>query len=199
MVAKKQFGISSLYKRFFEPICAYGISRGPWRVSFSKRSLILIFLLSGVSLLENVECQAKDPSSQTGYTGEDGFEIMVFDTPLEQPDRAMKDIWNEILSIGSESGVLPCGLGARDSLRLEAGMCLYGQDIDESTTPVEAALDSIVSQDERNFIGKEIISKQLRQGTERKRIAFSMIESGIPRHGYEVTFSGQKVGNVTSG
>jgi aminomethyltransferase len=147
------------------------------------------------------ECQVSGEKclvSRTGYTGEDGFEIIVFDTPLEQPDRAMR-IWNEILGIGSESGVLPCGLGARDSLRLEAGMCLYGQDIDETTTPVEAALDSVVNQDERKFIGKEVIGEQLKQGTERKRIAFSMIESGIPRHGYELTFSGQKVGNVTSG
>ena len=136
--------------------------------------------------------------SRTGYTGEDGFEITVFDTPLENPERALK-IWKEILQIGNNSGVLPCGLGARDSLRLEAGMCLYGQDIDETTTPVEAALDSIVNQDERNFIGKEKIIQQLKQGTERKRVAFSMIESGIPRHGFDLAFSGQKVGNVTSG
>ena len=93
------------------------------------------------------ECLVSDEKclvSRTGYTGEDGFEITVFDTPVESPERALK-IWNEILRIGGDSGVLPCGLGARDSLRLEAGMCLYGQDIDDTTTPIEAALDGVVS------------------------------------------------------
>ncbi|HXQ92418.1 MAG TPA: glycine cleavage system aminomethyltransferase GcvT [Nitrososphaerales archaeon] len=145
-------------------------------------------------LVSNEKCLV----SRTGYTGEDGFEITVFDTPVEDPERALK-IWNEILRIGGDLGVLPCGLGARDSLRLEAGMCLYGQDIDDTTTPIEAALDGVLSRDERNFVGKEKINQQLIQGTERKRVAFSMIESGIPRHGYDLSFSGQRVGNVTSG
>jgi len=136
--------------------------------------------------------------SRTGYTGEDGFEITVFDTPLDNPERAMK-IWNEILRIGANRGVQPCGLGARDSLRLEAGMCLYGQDIDETITPVEAALENIVTRDDRSYVGREKITQQIDLGTDRKRVAFSMVESGIPRHECEMVFSGQRIGNVTSG
>jgi len=157
--------------------------------------------LSSIRRFAFMECLVSNEKclvSRTGYTGEDGFEITVFDALLEDPERALK-IWNEILRIGSDSGVLPCGLGARDSLRLEAGMCLYGQDIDETTTPVEAALDSVVTRDERDFVGKEKISHQLIHGTEKKRVAFSMLESGIPRHGYDLSCSGQMMGNVTSG
>ncbi|MDA4112374.1 MAG: glycine cleavage system aminomethyltransferase GcvT [Thaumarchaeota archaeon] len=136
--------------------------------------------------------------SRTGYTGEDGFEITLFDTPVDRPQKALK-IWEEILAIGSKNGILPCGLGARDSLRLEAGMCLYGQDIDETTSPVEAALESVITVDGRDFVGKEKIDAQLKSGTVSKRVAFSMIEPGIPRHGYNVMFAGQKIGQVTSG
>ncbi len=100
--------------------------------------------------------------SRTGYTGEDGFEITVFDSPVDEPARALK-IWNEILRLGSPSGVLPCGLGARDSLRLEAGMCLYGQDIDETISPVEAALEFVITKDQRDFVGREVLSSSLIQ------------------------------------
>ncbi len=136
--------------------------------------------------------------ARTGYTGEDGFEITIFDTPVNSPERALK-VWNEILSLGRNQGVLPCGLGARDSLRLEAGMCLYGQDIDDQTTPVEADLSYVISQDARNFIGKPIISKQLNSGPARKRAAFSLQEAGIPRHGFSVALAGKAIGTVTSG
>jgi aminomethyltransferase len=136
--------------------------------------------------------------SRTGYTGEDGFEITVFDTPVENPSRAL-NVWNEILKLGSVKGLLPCGLGARDSLRLEAGMCLYGQDIDETTTPVEANLEFVVTSDGREFVGKNVIDSQMKGGTERKRVAFSMTEAGIPRHGFALKFAGSTVGIVTSG
>ncbi len=136
--------------------------------------------------------------SRTGYTGEDGFEITIFNTPLDSPEKALK-VWNELLRRGANYGVLPCGLGARDSLRLEAGMCLYGQDIDDATTPVEAALEYVINEDEREFIGKEKLVAQLKSGTDRKRIAFSMAEAGIPRHGFNLTFSEKPVGTVTSG
>lgn len=137
--------------------------------------------------------------SRTGYTGEDGFELSVLETPLEQPDRSL-DIWNHLLSIGKEQGVLPCGLGARDSLRLEAGMCLHGNDIDETTTPVEAAIDFVVAREKQdNYPGREVIESQLKNGVQRKRVAFSMQTGGIPRHGYEIKLSGAKIGLVTSG
>jgi aminomethyltransferase len=136
--------------------------------------------------------------SRTGYTGEDGFEIDVLDCPLDNPEKATK-IWNNILSLGKESGVLPCGLGARDSLRLEAGMCLYGNDMDETTSPVEASLESVVSTSKsESYFGREAIERQLKEGTKRKRVAFSM-QSGVPRHGYEIKTAGQKTGVVTSG
>lgn len=137
--------------------------------------------------------------SRTGYTGEDGFEIMVYDTLVESPTRAL-NVWNSLLDLGRSSGVLPCGLGARDSLRLEAGMCLYGQDIDETTTPIEASLGSVVElQRKGSFIGRDAIETQVRSGVGRKRVAFSIVESGIPRHGFDVVYAGSPVGKVTSG
>jgi aminomethyltransferase len=140
----------------------------------------------------------KSLMARTGYTGEDGFELTIFNTPVNSPDRALK-VWKELLRIGENYGVLPCGLGARDSLRLEAGMCLYGQDIDEKTTPVEAGLEYVITQDSRDFIGKPRLLTQLQSGTNRKRVAFSLQEAGIPRHGFSLTFSDKPVGVVTSG
>ncbi len=137
--------------------------------------------------------------SRTGYTGEDGFEIMVMDTPIAAPDKAEK-IWKKLLGLGKDRGVLPCGLGARDSLRLEAGMCLYGNDIDESTTPIESALESIVNIEKaEGYPGRAFIEEQLKKGTTRRRIAFSMLAGGIPRHGQEIKLASTKVGAVTSG
>lgn len=148
-----------------------------------------------------IECQVageRSLVSRTGYTGEDGFEITVFDTPVETPGKAVR-VWNEILERGRGRGVVPCGLGARDSLRLEAGMCLYGQDIDDTTTPVEASLEFVITQHGYDYVGKSVIESQVKDGTERKRIAFSMVDSGIPRHGYPLTISSSNVGTVTSG
>ncbi len=137
--------------------------------------------------------------SRTGYTGEDGFEITVLDCPVDDPQKAL-GIWNRLLGLGSDKGVLPCGLGARDSLRLEAGMCLYGNDIDETTTPIEAALENIVSLEKsEDFVGRATIETQMKKGVSKKRIAFSMQSGGIPRHGHEINLSGQKIGVVTSG
>jgi len=157
--------------------------------------------LSTVKRFAFADCRIsgeKSLVSRTGYTGEDGFEITVFETPLDRPQKAMK-IWTNIIQSGSSFGILPCGLGARDSLRLEAGLCLHGQDIDETTTPVEAALENMITLDDRDFVGKAKMIEQLRTGPTRKRFAFSMVESGIPRHGFNITLAGQKVGQVTSG
>jgi aminomethyltransferase len=145
--------------------------------------------------LDGIKCLI----SRTGYTGEDGFEIAVLDSPVDDPIKALK-IWNNILEGGKDKGVLPCGLGARDSLRLEAGMCLYGNDIDDTTTPVEADLGFIISSEKgEKYLGERIIMSQLRSGTRRKRIAFSMQSAGIPRHGFEIKLAGSKIGVVTSG
>jgi len=136
--------------------------------------------------------------SRTGYTGEDGFELNVWDTPVSDPERAMK-VWNIILEVGREAGLEPCGLGARDTLRLEAGLCLYGNDLDEDTTPLEAQLSFIVKFEKGDFIGKEALLKQKSEGTAEKRVGIRMVERGIPRPHYEVWKRGGKVGVVTSG
>jgi len=147
-------------------------------------------------------CQVKGKESlisRTGYTGEDGFEIAVLDTPLEDPTKA-EEIWSKLLDLGREKGAMACGLGARDLLRLEAGMCLYGQDIDETTSPIEASLSNIIDlKKEVQFLGRTVIEGKVRNSTERKRVCFIMDQGGIPRHGYDIVFGGNKVGVVTSG
>ena len=130
--------------------------------------------------------------SRTGYTGEDGFEIFV---PPQQADR----VWQAILAVGDRLGLIPCGLGARDTLRLEASMRLHGNDIDETTTALEADLGWIVGWKKAAFIGAEALRRQKAEGITRKIVGFEMAERGIARHGYDVYVGGEKVGNVTSG
>jgi len=137
--------------------------------------------------------------SRTGYTGEDGFEVFVLNTPLSNPQNAVK-VWNAILKAGEEFGIEPCGLGARDTLRLEAGMCLYGNDIDEVTTPLEAGLGFVVKLKKDSFIGKDALTTQKTEGIKRKRVGLRMLEKGIPRPKQEVWKDNtQKIGFVTSG
>ncbi|MEM3824060.1 MAG: glycine cleavage system aminomethyltransferase GcvT, partial [Candidatus Bathyarchaeia archaeon] len=137
--------------------------------------------------------------SRTGYTGEDGFEVFIWNTPLSSPNNAIK-VWNAILDAGKPFGVEPCGLGARDTLRLEAGMCLYGNDIDEKTTPLEATLGFVVKLQKDNFIGKNALLKQKTEGIRRKRVGIRMVGQGIPRPGFEIYSSNnEKIGYVTSG
>jgi aminomethyltransferase len=130
--------------------------------------------------------------SRTGYTGEDGFEIFV---PPNMADR----VWQALLDSGRAAEVVPCGLGARDTLRLEAAMRLYGNDIDESTTPVEAGLGWIVGWKKDAFIGRERLREQKEKGPERKLVGFEMIDRGIARHGYAVVAGERRIGVVTSG
>jgi aminomethyltransferase len=130
--------------------------------------------------------------SRTGYTGEDGFEIFV---PPNMADR----VWQALLEAGRTADVIPCGLGARDTLRLEAAMRLYGNDIDESTTPVEAGLSWIVGWKKDAFIGHDRLREQKEKGVDRKLVGFEMIDRGIARHGYPVVAGGRRVGVVTSG
>jgi len=137
--------------------------------------------------------------SRTGYTGEDGFEVFIWNTPVAKPDNAIK-LWNAILDAGKAFGIEPCGLAARDTLRLEAGMCLYGNDIDESTTPLEAALSFVVKLQKENFIGKEALLKQKNEGIKRKRVGIIMTDQGIPRPKYSVCHDkGETIGYITSG
>jgi aminomethyltransferase len=130
--------------------------------------------------------------SRTGYTGEDGFEIY-----MTAPDPAA--VWDEIIRAGSPHGLLPVGLGARDTLRLEACLMLYGNDIDETTTVLEADLKWIVKFKKGDFLGRGALEKQLTEGIRRKIVGFELREKGIPRPHYPVFVKGQKAGDVTSG
>ncbi len=130
--------------------------------------------------------------SRTGYTGEDGFEVFV---PPASADR----VWNAILDAGKTAGVVPAGLGARDTLRLEASMRLYGNDMDESTTVVEADLGWIVGWKKPEFLGHDVLQHQKTGGARRKLIGFEMVDRAIARHGYDVYVDGAHAGTVTSG
>jgi aminomethyltransferase len=141
---------------------------------------------------------AKTFVSRTGYTGEDGFEIFIWDTPLSKPEEAV-NVWIAILEAGKKEGIEPCGLGARDTLRLEAGMCLYGNDINESTTPLEAGLGFVVKLQKDKFVGKQALQKQKDEGIKKKRIGIRITEKGIPRQHLDVLKNGKKIGLVTSG
>ena len=136
--------------------------------------------------------------SRTGYTGEDGFEVLVWNASLGKPEKAVK-LWNAILDVGKASGIEPCGLGARDTLRLEAGMCLYGNDIDENTTPLEASLGFTVKFQKESFIAKEALQKQKIEGIRRKRVGVKLTNQGIPRRGFEIYTDAGKIGKITSG
>ena len=135
---------------------------------------------------------AKARIARTGYTGEDGFEIYV--APSEAPR-----IWDEVLAAGAEFGIKPCGLGARNTLRLEAKMALYGHEIDASITPLEADLAWMVKFDKDDFIGKQALLAQREKGVTRKLAGFEMTGRGIGRDGYEIQLEGAKAGWVTSG
>jgi len=149
----------------------------------------------GTTRLEDVEVFI----SRTGYTGEDGFEIFVWQASLSKPNNVEK-IWKRILEVGKTFEIEPCGLGARDTLRLEAGMCLYGNDIDENTTPLEAALSFVVKFQKGNFIGKDALLRQKDKGIDRKRVGILMLDRGIPRKGFEIySNEDKKIGYVTSG
>ncbi|MBX5482768.1 MAG: glycine cleavage system aminomethyltransferase GcvT [Myxococcaceae bacterium] len=130
--------------------------------------------------------------SRTGYTGEDGFELYC------PPDRA-EALWFALLEEGKAEGLKPAGLGARDSLRTEMKYALYGNDIDDDHTPLEAGLAWIVKLDKDDFVGKAALVQQKAQGVTRKLVGFELTEPGVPRHGYPILHDGQRVGEVTSG
>jgi aminomethyltransferase len=132
--------------------------------------------------------------ARTGYTGEDGFELMV------APDVA-EGLWKTLLEVGADDGLVPAGLGARDTLRLEARMLLYGNDMDETTTLVEAGLGWIVSLDERkgHFNGRAVLAEQKSSGPASRLVGFEVVGRGIARHGYPVSAGGEPLGAVTSG
>lgn len=143
---------------------------------------------------QNVDLNgAKALVSRTGYTGEDGFEIYC------KPEDSVQ-IWEDLLEAGKDEGMMPCGLGARDTLRFEASLPLYGQELSPEISPLEAGIGFAVKfNKEEDFIGKEALSKQKENGISRKLVGIEMLDRGIPRHGYPVFCNDEEIGFVTSG
>jgi aminomethyltransferase len=132
-------------------------------------------------------------AARTGYTGEDGFEIIG-------PDSTIQHLWNKILAVGAPFGVKPCGLGARDTLRTEMCYPLYGHELDEQTTPIEAGVGFFVALDKGEFNGRAVLAEQKANGTKKKLVAFKMTEkSAPPRPHYPIWINGANAGLVTSG
>ncbi len=130
--------------------------------------------------------------SRTGYTGEDGFELYV-----AEKDAAA--VWNAVFEQGEGSGLLPCGLGARDSLRLEVGFALYGNELDEEHTPLAGRLGWLVKWDKGDFSGRDALVRQKQEGVHRRLVGIRLTERGFPRPGYPIVHEGNEVGSVTSG
>jgi aminomethyltransferase len=130
--------------------------------------------------------------ARTGYTGEDGWELYC--TPTAAPA-----LWDALLDAGAPQGILPAGLGARDTLRLEGALALYGHELNRDTTPYEARLGWIVHLEKGDFIGREVLERQKREGLARRLVGVTMIEPGIPRQGYRILRDGEPLGVVTSG
>jgi aminomethyltransferase len=130
--------------------------------------------------------------ARTGYTGEDGFELYF------APEFS-ETLWDALLATGAPLGLIPCGLGARNTLRLEAAMCLYGHEIDETTTPFEAGLGWICKLGKGPFLGSEVLTQQKQEGARRKLCGFEMLDRRIARDGYAVSAGGGEAGRVTSG
>ena len=152
------------------------------RPELIQRFMLMPRQVAGVTVL----------AARTGYTGEDGFELFI-------PAKQAIEVWRALMSAGEGQGLKPCGLGARDTLRLEMGYPLHGHDISRETTPLEAGLEWIVAWNKGDFIGREAILRQKQEGVRKQRIGFTMTEPGIARDGYPILVSGRAVGKVTSG
>jgi len=144
------------------------------------------------NFVESEVCGKPARVARTGYTGEDGFELYV-------APEAAELIWDRLLDAGQQFGILPCGLGARNTLRLEAAMPLYGHEIDADITPFEAGLDWTVKLEKGDFIGRTVLLRQRAEGVRRKLLGFEMTGRGIARDGYQVLVGGRAEGWVTSG
>lgn len=149
---------------------------------------IKFFYFKNDIVVDGIKCLI----SRTGYTGEDGFEIY---TSIEE----IVQLWHKLLTIGKEEGLKPAGLGCRDTLRFEACLPLYGNELSQDITPLEAGLGFFVKLQKHSFIGKEALLKQKEEGLKKKSVGFEMKDRGIPRHGYEVRVLGEKIGVVTTG
>ena len=138
---------------------------------------------------------------RTGYTGEDGAEVLVLNTPMtEEGKKRAVAFWEKLLAEGADFGIRPCGLGARDSTRLEAGFVLYGHELDEDTSPIEARIPYAVKfKVDPHYIGYDRVLNQKQEGVSKTRIGLEMIDRGIPREHYPIVFNDTVIGEVTSG
>src|SRR5262249_32812660 len=125
--------------------------------------------------------------AKTGYTGDIGYEVYL-------GSGSAKTVWESFVEAGKEFGIKPCGLGARDTLRLEAGNLLYGNDIDETTTPLEAGLEKMMVFDKGEFAGRSALLQQKENGVNKKLIGFELLEKAVPRHGYKILSEGKEIG-----
>ena len=171
-------------------------------------SLIAVQGPKSIDLMEKLGCENLPPFfsiaksqlkeidlwiSRTGYTGEDGVELLI-------KNEDALTLWNLLLEAGQEFGIKPIGLGARDTLRLEAALHLYGNDLDETTTPIEAGLSWSVSKTKTSdYNGKEVIFNQIKNGVSKKLVGLKMLDRNIARHGYDIYYNNDKIGIVTSG
>ncbi|MGA7235619.1 MAG: glycine cleavage system aminomethyltransferase GcvT [Bryobacteraceae bacterium] len=162
------------------------------RATLQKLTLVDLGAIKYYWFTDGEVCGTPARIAHTGYTGEDGYEIYI-------PPAEAERIWNEIMKAGAEFGIKPAGLGARNTLRLESKMALYGHEIDASISPLEADLAWIVKFDKPEFMGREALAKQKESGVTRKLIGFEMRGRGIGRDGYEVLLDGAPAGWVTSG
>jgi aminomethyltransferase len=162
------------------------------RLTLQKLTSVNLAAIRYYWFADGVVAGAPARIAHTGYTGEEGFEIYI--PPPDAPR-----IWNQVLQAGAEFGIRPCGLGARNTLRLEAKMALYGHEIDASISPLEADLDWIVKLDKGEFVGREALQRQKQAGVRRRLVGFEMKGRGIGRDGYEVRIEGVPAGWVTSG
>ena len=166
--------------------------QGPGAVALVQR--VTSSALAGVKYYAFIEGRVADVAcviSRTGYTGEDGFELFCGNDDAGR-------LWRALLNEGRADGIRPAGLGARDTLRLEAGMRLYGNDMDDRTNPLEAGLEWTLSLD-KDFIGRDAIVRARQHGLDRRLVGLKMLDRNIPRHGYPVLQDGQPVGVVSSG
>jgi aminomethyltransferase len=170
------------------------------RAILSELGLSELSSLNPRHCLETTLLGAPSLITRTGYTGELGYELYV------PADRAL-GIWNELLNRGKSAGLKPAGLGARDLLRLEMAYLLYGNDISEDTTPLEAGADWVVNFQKGDFIGKEVLTRQKERGLTRRLVAFELLQKAVPRHGFKILSNsgagshseGKEIGEVTSG
>jgi len=197
VILKNSEGLSVGVKDVSDAVAMFAV-QGP-----SARQLVQSISNAELSSIPRFGCAwtelkgVKALVSRTGYTGEDGFEVFVWDSPLDDPENSLA-VWGNLLNAGKSYGLQLCGLGARDLLRLEAGLCLYGSDMDESTNPYEARLGFVVKL-HKDFIGRDKLLQIKEKGTPRVRVGLVTERRVIPRHGFEVSMNGTSVGKITSG